>query len=104
MGIFCSAFFQKDFTDLKTILYFTKFELFTTFRSQNITGEVLPWKDFFSLDIFPGLPTTNKISKSHFMFESLNVSYDHSCFTSQYSTNQLSTIQSSITILAKWQD
>ena len=51
---------------------FTKFELSTTFRSQDKTVEISPLKPFFSLEFLPGLPTTNKTSQTFCQFVTLN--------------------------------
>ena len=60
---FCSVFSQKMLTVLKT--NFTKFERSKTFRYQDMTVLISPYKGFFPLEIFPGLPTINKISKNY---------------------------------------
>ena len=59
---FCSVFSQKFLTDLKT--NFTKFELSTTFRSQNTTLDLPLERLFvFPLKNFVRLAITNKFRK-----------------------------------------
>ena len=48
--LFCFVFFQKILTDLKTV--FTKFDLFPTFRSQNVTIYISPLETLFPLKNF----------------------------------------------------
>ena len=59
----CSVFSQNFLTDPKPI--FTKFELSTTVRLQDITVYISSYEIFFPLKILPGLPIRNKISKSY---------------------------------------
>ena len=61
---FCSVFSQKFLTDLKT--NFIKFKLYTTFRFQDGNLD-------FPFKVLPGLPATNKISKSSAVFVTLNM-------------------------------
>ena len=58
---------------------FTKFELSTTFCFQDMTVQISTWKGFFPLEIWPGLPTTNKISKSCCMFVTSNKHFWQCC-------------------------
>ena len=67
--------FKQKMTDLKTS--FTKFELTTTFRSQDILA--IYTSPFFPLQNLPGLPTTNKILKRYGIFVTLNKCFRHCC-------------------------
>ena len=60
---FLLCFSHKFLTDLKT--NFTKCELSATFPTQDNTVYISPYKTFTILEILPGLPTTNKISKCY---------------------------------------
>ena len=64
------VFSQTILTDLTT--NFTKLELSTTIRSQTMTISISSQKGFFRSESFPGLPTTNKISKTYWIFVTLN--------------------------------
>ena len=80
--IFLLGFLAENLINLKT--NFIKFEVSTTFRSRDLTVLISPQKGIFPSKILPGLPTTNKISKSYRIFVTFN-----KCFCLSYCQNKV---------------